>query len=277
MKISIQGIPGSFHYIVAKKYFSKRLDFTYRDHFREVFEDVDFEKVELGIVAVENSMFGVIFPNYDLFWDFNVSVVGEIFLGIHQNLIIHPDSELSDIKKVISHPIALDQCRKFLNKNLKWAIESFSDTAAAVQEISEKNSSNIAAIASREAAEIYGMKVAVPNIETHQNNCTRFFIISKNPNISENTTKATIAFHAVHKPGSLAQILTVFANEKINISQIQTRPIAGKTWEYLFYIDLEAGLNSSKLKNAFKTLEKTQLWSLKKVLGTYQKGKIFSA
>jgi prephenate dehydratase len=277
MKVSIQGIPGSFHHLIGKKYFKDVPDFLYQDHFREVFLDVFSEKAEFGIIAVENSMFGVIAPNYDLFWDFDVAIVGEVFLEIHQNLIIHPDSKLEDIKKIISHPIALDQCRKFLDKNPAWEIESFTDTAAAVKEIAESNYQDVGAIASSEAAKIYKMKEVASNIETYKNNCTRFFIISKNSNVSENTNKTSLAFYAAHKPGSLAQILTIFADQKINISQVQTRPIAGKTWEYLFYIDLEEGLNSLPIKKAFQILETKKLWKLKKVLGTYFKGKIFSA
>ncbi len=275
MKISIQGIPGSFHHIVAKKYFQNNLDFSYWDHFREVFADVDSRRVEAGVVAVENSMFGVISSNYDLFWDFDVEVIGEAFLEIRQNLIVHPDSTLENIKKVISHPIAIDQCQKFLDKNPQWEIETFADTAAAVKEIAKKNLKNTAAIASRAAAEIYGMKVIASEIETHKNNCTRFFIIAKNP-LSAKSNKTTVAFRAAHVPGSLAKILTIFADQKINISQIQTRPIAGKTWEYLFYLDLDSGIGSEEVKKAFAILEKEKLWQLKKILGTYCRGEIFS-
>jgi len=276
MKISIQGIPGSFHHIVAKKYFSGDTDFVYQNNFREVFADVAQERTDTGIVAVENSMFGVISPNYDLFWDFDVAIVGEVFLEIHQNLIVHPDSEIEDIRKVISHPIALDQCRKFLDQNPNWEVEPFADTAAAVQAIAEVGEKDIAAIASQEAAEIYGMKVLIPNIETYKNNCTRFFVIAKKSFEKEVPNKTTVAFHAAHIPGSLAKILTVFADKKINISQIQTRPIAGKTWEYLFYLDLDSGVDSEEAKAAFAELKTKKLWQLKKVLGTYSRGKIYS-
>ncbi len=277
MKVSIQGIPGSFHHIIGEKHFPEKPTFVYQDHFREVFADVASERTDAGIVAVENSMFGVIAPNYDLFWDYDeIQVVGEAYLEIHQNLIIHPDAKIEDIKKAISHPIAIDQCKKFLAKNPQWEIETFSDTAAAVKELSEKKLKNVAAIASLAAAEIYGMKVIAPKIETHKNNCTRFFVISKKKIETREANKTTVAFHAAHIPGSLAKILTVFADLRINISQIQTRPIAGSVWEYLFYLDLDAGLGANKTKEAFSVLEKQKLWQLKKILGTYPRGKIYS-
>jgi prephenate dehydratase len=275
MKISIQGYRGSFHHEVACDIFGKRCEILERDSFWEVFEDVETLRADRGIIAVANSSFGGMCQNYDLFLEYEVFVNKEFFLPIRQNLIGQPGVKLENIKKILSHPIALHQCGKFLRAHPEWKQIHNPDTAGSVKHISKIKNRSVAAIAGNFAADEYGMEILKKNIHDDPYNCTRFFVIAREKKFSSSASRTSIAFMATHQSGSLEQILRIFSENGINLSQLQARPIVRKgIWQYYFYMDFDAGISENKTQKIFHQLEQQKLWTLKKVLGSYQAGDI---
>lgn len=274
MILSIQGYLGSFHHIIAQKLFGKDIRVLERDDFSDVFEDTAKGKAAYGIVAIENALTGSILENYDLLLKNKLFIAGEGYLRIAQQLIVWPGTGLPDIRSVHSHPVALRQCRKFLDRHPGWKIVTESDTAGSVKMIRDKKMKNAAAIAGSVAAEIYDMRILAKNIETNKKNYTRFLILSKEAKPRGTADKTSLVFSVRNKPGSLVNVLQIFSDHKINLSKIESRPIIGKVWEYVFYADVEAGLEEKKMKDALGQVKRHVAWI--RVLGSYEKGKTFT-
>lgn len=245
--MAIQGVRGSFHEIAAVEYFAGiEIDTVPCDTFDDLFSLVRGRKAGYGIVAFENSVAGSILPNYELLRRSHLTVIGEIYLRIIQNLITMPGQQLKDIREIHSHPMAIQQCSLFLEKMRKDGVKVVEtvDTALSARLISEKKHQGIGAIASSAAAEMYSLSIIRKEIEDDRQNFTRFLIISGSMNGSpgntiENTAdKAMVCFSLPHKVGSLSQVLSVLAFYQISLTKIQSLPIVGKPWEYLFHIDL---------------------------------------
>lgn len=270
-KIAIQGEAASFHYIAALRFFNSDIKIVPCETFRQAFDAVKNQRVDFAVCAIENSLFGSINETYDLLVSSKLSIVGEVYLRIKQCLIGLPNSSLDNIKEVYSHPVALAQCEEFLDKNLPDTkkLEHY-DTAASVALIKELNEPSIAAIASQEAAKLFGMKVLVKEIETNKQNYTRFVVIQRGKSKSKNVNKTSLIIRTNHKPGALHKALGVFAERSINLSKLQSRPILGKAWHYIFYIDVEAGINSKSLTEALAELKKQGCEV--KILGSYKHG-----
>lgn len=265
MKISIQGYKGSFHHIVAKYFFGENIDLNERNTFKEVFLDVVNNDVDFGIIAIENSIAGSIYENYDYFLKYNIFIIREIYLRIQQNLITLPETSIDDIKEIHSHIMAIRQCEDFLNKYPTWKIVETPDTALSVKYIHDTRSKYIGAIASSLSAELYGMKILQPSIETNKNNYTRFFVISNKDIFDIDADKSSIVCELEHKPGSLANLLNIFKEKNINLTKIESRPIVGDIWKYYFYIDLES--------NIIDILDElNQYCKMLKLIGVYKKG-----
>lgn len=240
-KVSIQGYEGSFHQEAARQFFGKKVEVIPCATFREVIKIASNKKEsDAGVMAIENSIAGSILPNYNLLQKSNLRVVGEIYLPIKQNLLVNQGVRLEDIREVHSHPMALQQCLAYLDK-FDWKLVETEDTALSAKHIQQHRSKHIAAIASRLAAELFGLNMIAPNIHTMKNNYTRFLVIQREElaQIVEGANKASLNFHTDHSRGSLAKVLTKIAEGGINLSKLQSFPIPGSDWEYSFHADME--------------------------------------
>ncbi len=274
MKISIQGNKGSFHDLVARKLFGEEISLLERDSFKEVFADTAEKRSALGVIAIENSIAGSILENYDNLLKYDLYVVGEAYQRISHQLMALPGTELNEIKMVMSHPMALKQCQDFLEQHPEWEVVEQPDTAGSAAKIRRENLDEAAAIASKLAAETYELDILAEDIETNKENYTRFLIISRTQDYPDAANKTSIVFAAEDKPGSLARVLGVFADIGINLTKIESRPIIGKSWNYYFYIDFEAGINDPKTQKVFELIKPYIEWS--RVLGSYKKGTLFA-
>lgn len=240
-KVSIQGFEGSFHQEAARNFFGKTVEVICCSTFKEVI-DIATNKKESdgGVMAIENSIAGSILPNYNLLQKSNLRIIGEVYLQINQHLMVNPGVQLSDIKEVHSHPMAIQQCFSFLDK-YNWKLVEKEDTALSAKQIHQHHSKHVAAIASKLAAEIYGLDVIAPNIHSLKNNYTRFLVLQNEDELTEveNANKASLNFHTDHSKGSLAKVLTKIAEEGINLSKLQSFPIPGSDFKYSFHADVE--------------------------------------
>ncbi len=242
MKVAIQGGRASFHEIASRKYFEgEPVEVVECRTFEDVCRQVDTEQVEYGMMAIENTIAGSILLNYGLIQKYDLRIVGEIKLRIKQNLMALPGQKLEDIKKVMSHYMALNQCTEFLDQYPVWEREEYYDTADSAKAIKEEDLNGVAAIAGDFAAELYGLEVLAPEIETFKQNFTRFLVLVpksiNNPRLDGPTNKATISFELPDQVGSLAKALTIVVDHKINLTKIQSLPILGKPDQYTFYMD----------------------------------------
>ncbi len=242
-KIAYQGIPGAFSWLAGIKFFGKRNKFISVNEFKKIFELVVNKKADYGVVPIENTLAGSIYENYDHLNIYDIKIYGEINLKIEHHLLgIKSNFPFSKriklIKKVFSHPKALEQCQKFFEKYPWIEKVSYKDTAASARYVSELKDISLGSIASKEAAKIYGLEIIKKNIEDDKNNFTRFLIISRKENKSlKRLNKGSLIFYLPHIPGSLYKSLKPFAENSINLTKIESRPIKGKPFEYVFYID----------------------------------------
>jgi prephenate dehydratase len=241
-RIAIQGGYGAFHELAAHKYFKdEEIEIVPRDSFTDLLRSVKDHKADFGIMAIENSLAGSILPNYNLLKETPMRIVGEVYLRIKQNLVALPGIAIENIREVFSHPMAILQCKQFFEQYPYIRLIDSVDTALSAKEISEKQIRDAGAIASRLAAEKYGLNILAEGIETNKMNYTRFLILTENGVRvgKENVNKASIHFALAHKIGSLSKILSIFSFHEINLAKIQSMPIIGQDWEYQFYVDLE--------------------------------------
>ena len=243
-KIAIQGIHGSFHDIASHQYFKDEdIELICCETFEQVFETVKKDPEILALVAIENTIAGSLLHNYELLRESNLTIVGEHKLHIEHSLLILPEENEADIQEVNSHPVALMQCRSFLANHPKWKVVEVEDTAGAAAEISKQHLVHHAAICSKYAAPIYNMKVLYEGIEDNKHKYTRFLVLADAYNADKlrnkyKSNKSSIVFAVPHESGSLSQVLSIFSFYHINLTKIQSLPIIGHEWEYLFYVDL---------------------------------------
>jgi prephenate dehydratase len=240
-RVSIQGFEGSFHQVAARQYFGKEVEVIPCSTFREVIRIAGSRKEsDGGVMAIENSIAGSILPNYNLLQKSSLQVTGEVYLQIRQNLLVNPGVELEDIREVHSHPMALQQCLDFLDK-YNWKLVETEDTALSARQLQQKRSKHVAAIASKLAAEMFGLEVLAPNIHTMKNNYTRFLILERADEavVAADANKASVNFHTDHSRGSLARVLGKIADGGINLSKLQSFPIPGSDFKYSFHADME--------------------------------------
>lgn len=269
-RVAFQGERGAYSEEAAFLFFGSRIQVALCKGLPEVFEAVEKGKVDFGIVPVENSLEGSVNETYDLLLGFELRVSGEINLRVVHCLIASPQTFLSDVKTVYSHPQALAQCRKFL-EDLACELVPTYDTAGSVKMIRDNNLANAAAVASKRAADIYGMKVISRAIEDNQNNYTRFFVLSKDDSPPSGEDKTSIIFSVKHVPSALFRALEEFAVRNINLTKIESRPTRQRAWEYNFYLDFEGHRRERRCQEALRGLEKKSIFL--KVLGSYPKAK----
>lgn len=272
-KIAFQGERGAYSEIAAIKYFGKNVTFSPSFTFNDVFEKVKKGKVKYGIVPIENSLYGSVFETYDLLSSYSFSILGELNLQIRHNLLVRKNLSLKKIREIYSHPQALGQCSNFLKKAIHSKITPTYDTAGSAKLIN-KSQEPVAAIASKEAAAIYGLKILRSNIQNNENNYTRFLVLGKAP-VKEKykNPKSSICFELKSIPGALFKALSVFALRDIDLLKIESRPIPHKPFQYLFYVDFKGKLEDKKIKQALNHLSEISL-SIKK-FGTYETGQIY--
>jgi prephenate dehydratase len=239
-KIAIQGIKGSFHHQVAQEYYYQNVEVDECLSFEELVASVLSGKSDQAIMAIENSIAGPIIPNYALIDKNNLHIIGEHYLDIHQNLMALKGQKIEDILEVHSHPMALLQCMEFLKKYPNIKIVEDKDTAETARRIHEKQLKGIAAIASKTASEMYGLEILAPEIQTINNNMTRFVVINKEDNFvsKDEINRASIKFELDHKRGSLAAVLNVMSDCKLNLTKIQSLPKIETPWKYSFFVDV---------------------------------------
>ncbi len=244
INVAIQGFKGSFHDIAARRYFENEdVQLSCYGSFEEVFNHVKENPESVALVAIENTIAGSLLHNYELLRESGLTVVGEHKLRISHSIMCLPQDDWTDIKEVNSHPVALMQCREFLNRHEEMKVVEVADTAGAAATISNKKLRGHAAICHRDVAQIYGMKILQEGIETNKHNFTRFLVLANKEKAgslreSSKTNKASIEFTLPHEEGSLSAILSILSFYKLNLTKIQSLPIIGKEWQYMFYIDL---------------------------------------
>jgi prephenate dehydratase len=266
--IAFQGTHYAFSEIAAKKYFGHDIETLPCRQFKDVFNAVESGHSKFGIVPVENSTTGSVYQNLDLIADSSVAVIGEVSLRVAQHFITNPGVKFEDINVVYSHPQALQQCGNFLASLPNVETIASYDTAGSVKHIRDEKLLQAAAIASREAAEDNNMQILKEEIEDNPQNYTRFHIIAKENNKPTNADKTSIIFSMKNIPGALFKSLSVFALRDIDLLKIESRPLRGKRWKYLFYLDFAGNMEQERCLNAIRHLE--EITSFLKVLGSYK-------
>ena len=266
VNIAFQGERGAFSEDAAIKLFTEEIGFLPCVRLRDVFQAVLEDNVSFGVVPVENSQAGSINDTYDLLLTYPLNIFAEVILRISHCLMALPGEKLADIRTIYSHPQALAQCEEFLSRLKAEIIPSY-DTAGSAKMIKENKLKGCAAIASMRSADIYGLEVLSPRIETNINNYTKFFAISKQKARSGQKNKTSIVFAIKHESGALYQILGIFANRNINLTKLESRPSRSKPWEYVFYADFEGHLNDEVYQEAMRELQREATFV--KILGSY--------
>ncbi|MCA9381601.1 prephenate dehydratase [Candidatus Dojkabacteria bacterium] len=276
MKVSIQGYKGSYSHIAAAHLFGKNVDVIERDNFSSVFEDLKSGDAEYIVVPIENSTHGSVYQNYDNLTKYGFPVIGELYLKVKFHLITNPGTKLEEIDTLYTHPVGMNQIRKFLSENPQIKPIEFDDTAGSVKLIKEKGEKNLAAAASRFAADYYDMQLLKDDIQENGKNYTRFFLLGQSNEVSDQINlanenyKTTIQFVLGEEAGSLYKSLRAFADRDISLSKIESRPILNTDWEYRFYLDVEAHIDDEKMQNTLREL-KDYVRELE-ILGSYKKG-----
>ncbi len=289
--VAFQGEPGAYSEAAVLEHFGAGTPTLPCESFDAVFSAVESGQAACGLIAIENSLAGSIHHNYDLLLQHQLWITGEHYLRVRHCLIANPGVEMNQVRKVISHPQALAQCAAYL-RGLSLPGEVFYDTAGSVKHLKETGARDMAGIASRRAAEVYGMHILAEGIEDNPANFTRFLVISRESTqltaaaaqpgsrrlqdsleqsgslrLPENQAKTTIAFTLNNRPGSLYRALSVFALRDIDLSKIESRPLVGRPWEYLFYIDILTAMSNPAAARALANLEEYAMSV--RVLGSY--------
>lgn len=272
MRIAFQGEHGAYTEMAILERLGKGHQTVPCETFDGVFSCVANEECDSGFIPVENSVAGSIHRNYDLLLQNPLVVIGEHYLRISHCLIGVPGASLSEIRKVISHPQALAQCEKYLRSLGEVHSEAVYDTAGSVKMLCGLDDRTVGAIASRQAAEIYGMAVIAENIEDYSDNFTRFQIISRQAVQPGDDAKTSIVFSLNNRPGELYRAMSVFALREIDLTKIESRPLRDKPWEYCFYIDFVGAVGEEKVKRALANLE--EFTTFLRVLGSYPRHRI---
>ena len=236
--IAIQGIKGSYHHEVAAQRFGAAISLEECLSFDALVAAVTSGVAPVGVMALENSIAGSIIPNYALIDKHNLHIVAEAYIRIEHQLMALPGTQLSEIKEVASHPMALLQCKDFFANHPHIKLIEDADTAEVAQRIAANQISGLGAIASKTAAALYGLEIIAPNIHSIANNTTRFVVVKTTPNDSDDINKASLKFVLDHKRGSLAAVLNVLSDCKLNLTKIQSMPVVDTPWKYSFFVDV---------------------------------------
>lgn len=266
-RIVFQGVEGAYSQQAMTEYFGRECDSFHVETWKDAMEAIKNGQADFAVLPIENSTAGIVSENYDLLVEYDNYIVGEQVIQIKHALLGLENAEIKDITTVYSHPQALMQCSDFLYEHSEWEKISLKNTAVSAKKVMEDKEKSHAAIASTLNAELYGLKVLDENISNTQNNATRFIIVTNKKICSKNATRVSICFEVAHESGSLYHMLSHFIYNNINMTNIQSRPIKGKNWEYRFFVDFEGRLEDTGVINALRGI-KEEATSMK-ILGTY--------
>lgn len=272
-KVAIQGIKGSFHHIVSQDYFDETVDILECLSFDKVVDCLLRDEVDAAVMAIENSIVGSIIPNYALIDNHQLHIIGEHYLDIQHHLMALPNQNIEDITEVYSHPMALLQCKEFFKTQPHIKLIEDKDTAEVAQRIQTKQLNNVGAVASRFASELFRLEILAESIQTIKHNETRFVIVKKtNSELSKNSiNKASLKFELEHKRGSLATVLNVLSDCKLNLTKIQSLPKIETPWKYSFFVDVtfEDYSDYEKAKSIIQLMAQNF-----KILGEYKNARL---
>lgn len=271
IKVAIQGIEASFHELAAITYFKEELETIQCLTFHALCESLRKEQADYAVMAIENSIAGSILPNYFLLQEYHFSIIGELYIPIRMHLMALPGTRLKDIRLIESHPMAIRQCTDFLHSLHGVEIRESDDTALSARKVSEGKLTGVAAIANERAAELFGLEILEKRIETNKKNFTRFLVLSRRARPQPDSNKASMSFEVAHAVGSLADALTTFKDNRINLTKIQSIPIIGKPSEYSIHVDVE-WKERRNYDRAIRDILR-QVHNLN-ILGEYRKAKI---
>ena len=266
-RIVFQGVEGAYSQQAMMEYFGNACDSFHVETWKDAMEAIQNGEADYAVLPIENSTAGIVSENYDLLVEYDNYIVGEQVIQIKHALLGIPDAKLDDITTVYSHPQALMQCSDFLYEHSDWEKISLKNTAVSAKKVMEEKDKTHAAIASTLTAELYGLKVLDDTIANTQNNATRFIIVTNKKICSKNANNVSVCFEVAHESGSLYHMLSHFIYNNINMTNIQSRPIKGKNWEYRFFVDFEGRLEDTGVINALRGI-KEEATSMK-ILGTY--------
>jgi prephenate dehydratase len=274
-RIGFQGALGAFSQEAVVQLLGDKVEVVPFPRFEDVFRALTRRKIDAAVIPIENTLAGSVHENYDHLLHFDVRIAAETNVRIIHNLIAPPGIRFKDIRKVYSHPVALNQCLRFFARHPKIESTPFYDTAGSVKMVMEEKAADAAAIASSVAASIYGAHILQRSIEDDRRNFTRFFLLyaSKRTPLPRREAKAwktSLVFTTRNVPGALFRALSAFALRDLNMTKIESRPLHGKPWEYLFYLDFLDKEEEPRVQNALRHL--AELADFMRVLGSYPKG-----
>ncbi len=265
MRLAYQGEPGAYSEAAALQYGGAQAETLPCKAFDDVFEAVVKKRATHGVVPLENSIGGTIHRNYDLLLEHDLPITGEVELDVVHCLQALPGTKLTEVKIVYSHPQALAQCERYL-KDLGVTVEAVYDTAGGAKLVAEQKLAGAAALASRRAADVFGLEVLQEAVQDYEYNITRFAIIGGVPPAEAN--KTTLVFGLPSTPGALFKVLSCFALRDLNLTKLESRPIRGRPWEYMFYVEVDARRDDPACARALSVLPEFVRWT--RVLGTYK-------
>ena len=274
-RVGIQGELGAFSQEAATRLLGPRIEVVPYQRFEQVFRALRNGRIDAAVIPIENTLAGSVHENYDHLLHFDVRITAETNLRIVHNLIVAPGTRFSDIRKVYSHPVALNQCLRFFAKHPKMDRTPFYDTAGAVKMVMQTKRPDQAAVGSGVAASTYGAQILRRSIEDNRYNFTRFFLLYATKRVPRERPdarawKTSLVFTTKNIPGALFRALSAFALRDLNLTKIESRPLHGKPWEYLFYLDFLGREDELRVQNALRHL--AELADLFRVLGSYPQG-----
>lgn len=267
VKVVFQGVEGAYSYAAMRTYFREDMESYHVKTWRDAMDEVKEGRADYAVLPIENSTAGIVADIYDLLTEYRLFIVGEQIIRVEHVLLGLPGAELSDIACVCSHPQGLAQCRQYLEEHPSWKKIEVENTAGAAKMVSQEKDESRAAIASREAGEVFGLKVLAENICRNEENSTRFIIVGREPVYEKRAGKISVCIELPHAAGSLYNILSHVIYNGLNMTKIESRPIEGKSWEYRFFVDFEGNLKDSAVINALRGIEAEA--NTMRVLGNY--------
>ena len=267
VKVVYQGVEGAYSHAAVRTFFGSDVNAYHVKTFEDTMRELEEGRAEFAVLPIENSTAGFVIDNYDLLAKYRNYIVGEVYIPISHMLLGLPDAELTDIKTIYSHPQALMQCTEYLDAHKEWGRISVLNTAVAAKKVMDEQDKSQAAIASRTAGELYGLKELEEGINNEKCNTTRFIVLAKAPVYESTASKISIMFEIPHVSGSLYNILGNFIFNGVNMLMIESRPIPEKTFEYRFFVDFEGNLSDASVRNALTGIS-AEVSSLK-ILGNY--------
>ncbi len=267
IRVVYQGVEGAYSHAAMREYFGEQINAFHVPKWRDAMEAIAEGAADYAVLPIENSSAGIVADNYDLLVDFENYIVGEQVIPCEHALVGIPGTKLEDIVRVYSHQQALSQCEEYLNQHREWQLIPYDNTARAALKIARDQDKTQAAVASKFAAELFGLEVLQEHIYYNEANSTRFIVVTNQRIFRKDAKKISICFEVPHRSGSLYNILSHFIYNNLNMNKIESRPKRGTNWEYRFFVDFDGNLNESSVKNALRGIreEATNM----KILGNY--------